>query len=128
VTLIDTSSWIHFLRRRGESNVKQRVRELLKDGSVVTCPVVLAELWMGAGSVKDRQDVQELQDVLPCLPLNQQTWDLSYRLAGVCCERGTPVPASDLLIAACAFFHGAMIDAEDKHFGTLETYRALLKK
>ena len=128
MTLIDTSSWIHFLRRRGESNVKQRVRELLKDGSVVTCPVVLAELWMGAGSVKDRQDVQELQDVLPCLPLNQQTWDLSYRLAGVCCERGTPVPASDLLIAACAFFHGAMIDAEDKHFGTLKTYRALLKK
>ena len=128
MTLIDTSSWIHFLRRRGESNVKQRVRELLKDGSVVTCPVVLAELWMGAGSVKDRQDVQELQDVLPCLPMDQQTWELSYRLASVCCERGTPVPASDLLIAACAFFHGAMIDAEDKHFGTLETYRALLKK
>ena len=128
MTLVDTSSWIQFLRRGGNAVVKQRVRDLLKDGSVVTCPVVLAELWMGAGSVKDRQDVQELQDVLPCLPLNQQTWDLSYRLAGVCCERGTPVPASDLLIAACAFFHGAMIDAEDKHFGTLKTYRALLKK
>ncbi len=128
MTLVDTSSWIQFLRRGGNAVVKQRVRDLLKDGSVVTCPVVLAELWMGAGSVKDRQDVQELQDVLPCLGLNQQTWDLSYRLAGVCCERGTPVPASDLLIAACAFFHGALIDAEDKHFGTLETYRALLKK
>jgi len=128
VTLVDTSSWIQFLRRGGNAVVKQRVRDLLKDGSVVTCPVVLAELWMGAGSVKDRQDVQELQDVLPCLPMDQQTWELSYRLASVCCERGTPVPASDLLIAACAFFHGAMIDAEDKHFGTLETYRALLKK
>ena len=128
MTLVDTSSWIQFLRRGGDSAVKQRVRDLLKSGSVVTCPVVLAELWVGAGSAKDRQDVQELQDVLPCLPFEHATWELSYRLASVCCERGTPVPASDLLIAACAFFHGATIDAEDKHFATLETYRALLKK
>jgi predicted nucleic acid-binding protein len=126
VTLIDTSSWIHFLRRRGDSTVKQRVRELLKDGSVVTCPVVLAELWMGAGSVKDRQDVQELQDVLLCLPFEHATWELSYDLAQICCLRGTPVPASDLLIAACAFFHGAMIDAEDKHLDALEDYRSLV--
>jgi predicted nucleic acid-binding protein len=128
VTLVDTSSWIPFLRRGGDVSVKKRVRDLLNDGSAAICPVVLAELWMGAGSAKDRQDVQELQDVLPCLPMNQQTWDLSYRLAGVCCERGTPAPASDLLIAACAFSHGSKIDAEDKHFAKLETYRALVTK
>jgi len=126
VTLIDTSSWIQFLRRGGNATVKQRVRDLLKDGSVVTCPVVLAELWMGAGSVKDRQDVQELQDVLPCLPMEPLTWELSYRLAQICCQRGTPVPASDLIIAACAFFHGAMIDAEDRHLNTLEDCRSLV--
>ena len=126
MTLIDTSSWIQFLRRGGKATVKQRVRDLLKDGSVVTCPVVLAELWMGAGSLKDRQDVQELQDVLPCLPMEPSTWELSYRLAQVCCQRGKPVPASDLIIAACAFFHGAMIDAEDKHLETLEDYRSLV--
>ena len=126
MTLIDTSSWIQFLRRGGKATVKQRVRDLLKDGLVVTCPVVLAELWMGAGSLKDRQDVQELQDVLPCLPMEPSTWELSYRLAQVCCQRGMPVPASDLIIAACAFFHGAMIDAEDKHLEALEDYRSLV--
>lgn len=128
MTLVDTSSWIPFLRRGGDVSVKRRVRELLNDGSAAICPAVLAELWMGAGSVKDRQDVQELQDVLPCFPMNQQTWDLSYRLASVCCEKGTPVPASDLLIAACAFSHGSNIEAEDKHFAILETYRALVTK
>jgi predicted nucleic acid-binding protein len=126
VTLIETSSWVQFLRRGGEATVKQRVCDLLKDGSVVTCPLVLAELWMGAGSVKDRQDVQELQDVLPCLPFEPATWELSYQLAQICCQRGTPVPASDLIIAACAFFHGAMINAEDKHLDTLEDYRPLV--
>ena len=128
MTLVDTSSWIPFLRRGGEASVKRRVRDLLNDGSVATCPVILAELWMGAGSAKDRQDVQDLQDVVPCLPMDQQAWDLSYRLASACCQRGTPVPASDLLIAACAFAHGATIDAEDKHFAILETYRVLVTK
>ena len=128
MTLIDTSSWIPFLRRGGDASVKRRVRDLLNDGSVVVCPVVLAELWMGAGSAKDRQDVHELQDVLPCLPMDAQTWDLSYRLASVCCERGTPVPASDLLIAACAFTHEAAIEAEDKHSATLEAYRVVLQR
>ena len=126
MTLVDTSSWIQFLRRGGNATVKQRVRDLLKDGSVVTCPVVLSELWMGAGSAKDRQDVQELQDVLPCLPFEHATWELSYRLARVCCEQGTPVPASDLLIAACAFSHGATVDAEDKHLDVLEACRSLV--
>ena len=126
MTLVDTSSWIQFLRRGGDTAVKQRVRDMLKDGSVVTCPVVLGELWMGAGSVQDRQDVQELHDVLPCLPFEHATWELSYQLAQICRLRGTPVPVSDLIIAACAFFHGAMIDAEDKHLATLEDYRSLV--
>jgi len=126
VTLVDTSSWIQFLRRGGDTAVKQRVRDMLKDGSVVTCPVVLGELWMGAGSVQDRQDVQELQDVVPCLPFEHATWELSYQLAQVCRLRGRPVPVSDLIIADCAFFHGAMIDAEDKHLATLEDYRSLV--
>ena len=126
MTLIDTSSWVQFLRRGGDATVKQRVRDLLKDGSVVTCSVVLAELWMGAGSVKDRHDVQELQDVLPCLPFEPATWELSYQLAQICRQRGTPVPASDLIVAACAFFHGATIDAEDKHLDAIEDYRSLV--
>lgn len=81
---------------------------------------------MGAGSVKDRQDVQELQDVLPCLPFEPAMWVLSYELARICRQRGKPVPASDLIIAACAFFHGAMIEAEDKHLDTLEDYRSVV--
>lgn len=128
MTLVDTSSWILFLRRGGDASVKRRVHDLLNEGAVAICPVVLAELWMGAGSAKDRQDVQDIQDVVPCLPVDQKVWDLSYRLAGACCQHGTPVPASDLLIAACAFSHGAAVDAEDKHFATLEAYRSVVAR
>jgi len=122
VTLVDTSSWIHFLRRGGQEAVKKRVRDALADGSAVTCPVILAELWMGAASEKDRKDVQELQEVLPCLPIESEAWTLAYRLARACCANGTPVPSTDVIIAACAFFHGASIETEDKHFAVLQRY------
>ena len=47
MTLVDTSSWIHYLRLDGAPQMKNQVRGLLLDGAVLLCPVVLAELWMG---------------------------------------------------------------------------------
>ena len=125
MTLVDTSSWVHFLRRDGDRMVKERVGRLLQEGVAVVCPVVLTELWMGAGAEKDRADVQDLQDVLPCLAMSQEVWERSYKLAQTCRTHGTPVPASDLVIAACAFVHEASIEANDKHFLTLNGYRKM---
>jgi Predicted nucleic acid-binding protein, contains PIN domain len=125
MTLVDTSSWIQFLRRNGDTTVKKRVSDLLHEGSASLCPVVLAELWMGARSGKDRSDLQELQDVLPCLEMDLRVWEICYRLASICCRKGTPVPTSDLLIAACAFSHDTAIESSDKHFVILTEYRVL---
>lgn len=49
------------------------------------------------------------------------------QLPSICRGRGAPVPASDSLVAACAFSRGATIDTEDKHFATLETCRVITK-
>jgi len=126
VTLVDTSSWIHYLRRDGEPEMKNQVRGLLLDGAVLLCPAVLAELWMGAGSQKDQTELLDLSAVLRCLPMTDEVWECSYRLARICRSKGIPVPSSDLLIASCAFIHGVKVLAKDKHFQTLEEYRALL--
>ena len=124
--LVDTSGWIHYLRRDGEPEMKNQVRGLLLDGAVLLCPVVLAELWMGAGSKKDHDDLTDLSAVLRCLPMTDDAWEYSFRLARICRAKGTPVPSSDLLIASCAFIHGVKILAKDRHFETLEEYRVLL--
>lgn len=127
MTLVDTSSWIQYLRRDGELEIKEKVRSLLLDGAAVLCPVVLAELWMGAGSKKDQDDLTELSAVLRCLPMTDEVWECSFRLARICRAKGTPVPSSDLMIAACAFIHELKILAKDKHFETLEGYRDLVR-
>lgn len=121
--LVDTSSWVPFLRKDGKLEIKARVVRILQEGSAVICPVVLAELWMGAGSPDDQAHVRQLEDVLPCLPMSDGVWERTYALARTCRARGTPVPASDLMIAACAFVHRASIEASDRHFLTLESYR-----
>ena len=127
MTLVDTSSWIHYLRRDGEAEMKEKVRSLLLDGSAVLCPVVIAELWMGAGSKKDQDDLTDLSAVLRCLPMSEEVWDCSFRIARICRAKETPVPSSDLMIASCAISHGVKTLAKDKHFETLEGYRNLVR-
>ena len=107
MTLIDTSSWIHFLRKNGETSVKNRVRELLERAEAALCPVIIVELWMGAGSEKDRSDVAKLEKALPRLEIHSSVWTRANRLSQLCRRHGTPVPASDVIIAACAFEHDA---------------------
>ena len=127
MTLVDTSSWIQYLRRDGEPEMKEKVRGLLLDGAGVLCPVVLAELWMGAGSNKDQDDLTDLSAVLRCLPMTDKVWECSFRLARICRAKGTPLPSSDLMIASCAFIHGAKTLAKDKHFETLEGYQDMVR-
>jgi predicted nucleic acid-binding protein len=123
MTLIDTSSLVHFLRRKGDPAVKERVRRLLSGGDAGICELVAVELWMGVGSREDARDVKDLVGLLACLEIETGTWLLARRLAARCREAGTPVPSSDVVIAACAFTHGAAIDAEDIHYRILEQFR-----
>ena len=117
--LIDTSSLVHFLRSKGDREVKERVRSILRGGDVAICPMIEVELAMGVASAKDRKEVAELCALLVHLPINEPVWAEAGRLAGACRQQGTPVPASDLVIAACASVHGAKIEAADKHFEIL---------
>ncbi len=119
MTLLDTSSLVHFLRRKGDPAVKERVRAILRGGSAATCRMVEVELMMGVGSARDGREVAELCAHLVRLPIDDRVWDEAGRLAKACRKRGTPVPASDLVIAACARVHGARIEAADEHFGVL---------
>jgi len=119
MTLVDTSSWIHFLRRNGDFAVKRRVSSLLEQGEAVTCPMVLVELWMGAGSKKDRSDVAKIESVLQNLETSPAVWQTANCLAALCRKSGTPVPGSDVVIAACAHVYGTRLEAVDAHYSTL---------
>ena len=60
MTLVDTSVWINHIRRADE-----RLRQLLKDGQVVSHPFVVGEL--ACGRFANRDEVLRLLERLPAL-------------------------------------------------------------
>jgi predicted nucleic acid-binding protein len=123
MTLLDTSSLVHLLRRKGDPAVKARVKAVLLRGDAAICDMVEVELWMGVASKQDEKDVGDLAALLVFLPIDQVVWHRAKKLAAACRKSGTPVPSSDCVIAACAFVHGADLDYEDGHFRLLESVR-----
>lgn len=78
--------------------------------------MVRLELWNGAGGSREKKVLREFEGVLPLLPTTDGVWSRSRELASACREAGISVPATDLLIAACAFEHGARIESSDADF------------
>jgi len=113
--LIDTSSWVETLRQDGRQDIRERVRELVLDGAAVMCDMVLLELWNGARGGRERQDLARLEGVLTVLPTSEEVWTLAREVARRTRETGRTIPATDILIAACAVAADAAMDAVDNH-------------
>jgi len=113
VVLVDTSSWIHFLRPDGDSAVRARVDGLLRAGTAGWCTLVRLELWNGAGGERERKVLREFERLVPELAITAEVWNEACELARRCRAAGVTVPATDLLIAACARHHGAQLEQSD---------------
>lgn len=114
--LIDTSSWIHFLRPDGSAAARARVVAALESGVACWCPMVRLELWSGAKGEREKKVLREFERLIPELPITPEVWRDAYELARRCRKGGVTVPSTDLLIHACASHHGAMLEHEDGDF------------
>jgi predicted nucleic acid-binding protein len=116
MVLVDSSSWIHFLRPDGNTTAKSRVEALLQAGTACWCPIVRLELWNGAGGDREKRVLREFERFLPELAITPQVWGNAYELARGCRAHGVTVPATDLLIIACSRHHGAALEQRDSDF------------
>ncbi|MSU50022.1 MAG: PIN domain-containing protein [Opitutus sp.] len=117
--LVDTSCWIEVLRERGDAAVRRRIHDLVHAGQASWSPVVRLELWNGARGVREKNVLLEFEQVLPELDMPVEVWDVACDLARRARAAGLTIPATDLLIAACARHHGVEIDSTDAHFAEL---------
>ena len=116
--LVDTSSWIEYLRGR-ESEAGDRVEVLFLSGEAAWCDMTLVELWHGVRGAKEKRELAEMEKEVERIPVDPAAWRLASRLALRCREKGITVPSSDLIIAACAVAHGLELEHCDKHFDEL---------
>ncbi len=119
MVLIDTSAWVHALRPDGDAKVASRVRSALDAGDAAWCPMVMLELWNGARGAHEKRVLDEMRNVLIELELDDRVWAAAYALARSARQKGRTVPATDVLIAACARRHGVELEHADEHFEVL---------
>lgn len=121
--LVDTSAWIHALRRDGDPEIRSKVEAATVEGRAVLCDLVLLELWNGARGGEEQRMLQEMERELEKVPTTPAVWALAAQLARRCRQTGVTVPATDLLIAACAEFHGLDLLHRDGHYDQLARAR-----
>lgn len=115
--LLDTSAYSALLR--GDERAKE---ELGAAEEVYLTPVVVGELLAGFGGGRRRAENEKtLREFLaePRVRVAVLDEETSVRYAAVVCglrDRGTPIPANDVWIAASAMQHGLEVLTADAHY------------
>ena len=116
--LIDTSSWVEYLRDR-ESETGDSVEVLVLSGEAAWCDITLVELWHGVRGAKEKRELAEMENEVERIPVDADVWRLASKLALRCREKGLTVPISDIVTAACAVTHELELEHCDKHFNDI---------
>lgn len=122
--LVDSSLWVHQLRKSGDPALRDRVNALLEQGEAAWCAVVRLELWRGVTTDAERKTLRRYEALLPDYEISADVWERAIRLADRGRASGLTVPLADLLIFACAEIHGLDIAHDDGHFDELATVEA----
>jgi predicted nucleic acid-binding protein len=117
--LVDSSLWVHQLRKGGDPAKRDRVNALLGAGEAAWCPAVRLELWRGVTSDAERMTLRRYEAVLSNYEISSDVWERAIRLADRGRAAGVTVPLADLVIFACAQVHGLDLAHDDGHFDDL---------
>ena len=116
--LVDTSSWIDYLRNLA-TDASLRVEKLVLAEEAGWCEMVVVELWNGARGNKEKLDLADLESEVTLFPVDALVWQKATKLAKLCRNSGLTIPSGDLIVAACASHYGLEIEHCDRHFDIL---------
>jgi predicted nucleic acid-binding protein len=114
--LVDTSAWIHALRKDSTPLIRERIAQLLSIESIMITDMIKLELLGGTKTEKEFSRLKNRLDSIDTIPINSSVWDESFNLAFKLRRHGITVPYTDILIAACALKSGAVLLHCDAHF------------
>lgn len=113
-TLVDSNVYIDLLRS-GLDPSKELTR-LVSTTDLATCGMIRVEVLRGVKTPSVRDRLAGFFDVLQNVPTDNRLWEESALLAWKLDRKGRAIPATDLLIAACALRVGAIVLTADAHF------------
>ncbi len=114
LVLIDTSIWVEALRPHGLAGCREAVARVAAAGRGATCDVVLTEVLRGARSEAQAHAWAYSLLALRLLP-SDGLGILAARIGRALRDAGASPPLGDLLVAATALKHGAVVLHRDRH-------------
>ena len=80
-------------------------------------------MWNGARATEEHRLLREMEEEIETLPTTPEVWALARDLARLARSKGITVPATDLLIAACAEHYQLGLIHKDSHYDQLGKLR-----
>ncbi len=90
-----------------------------------TCGMVVIEVCRGRRDPARHQRFRERFAIMPYIATGSSVWERAEELAWSLDRRGVVLPATDLLIAACALHANAAVLTADAHFSAIPGLRVL---
>jgi len=124
MVLVDTSAWIEFFRRDGDSAVKLAMKALVEELEATLCGPVEME-FLGGARPHERSRIQSRFDILPYLSNNQKIWRETATNYATLRSKGVTAPWNDVLIATLSLTKGCRIYTVDAHFEAMRKHLGL---
>ena len=122
--LLDTSLWIDFTRARSPASLKQFIAPFVLDPEAHLAEPVRFELLRSARPDETRQ-LEAQFATLPSLPTPTDLWQRAIDLGQACRQIGRTLLSLDLLVAAVALHHNAMLVSFDADFEAIASVSEL---
>jgi predicted nucleic acid-binding protein len=122
--LLDTSLWIDFTRTRSPAPLKQFIAPFVLDPEAHLAEPVRFEMLRSARPDETRQLTAQF-DTLPTLSTPADLWQRAIDLGQACRQIGQTVLSLDLLVAAVALHHNALLVSFDADFETIASVSEL---
>jgi predicted nucleic acid-binding protein len=122
--LLDTSLWIDFTRARSPASLKQFIAPFVLDPEAHLAEPVRFELLRSARPDETRQ-LEAQFATLPSLPTPSDLWQRAIDLGQACRQVGRTVFSLDLLVAAVAVHHNAVLVSFDTDFEAIASVSEL---
>lgn len=112
--LVDSTIYIQLLRRGIDPSTA--LPEQMETLNLVTCGMVQIEVLRGVRNPNIKRKLEEFMSVMIFVTTDNLLWAEAAELAWQLDRQGRVLPATDVLIAACALRSGAEVLTHDKHF------------
>ena len=126
--LVDSSIWIYYYRPKVAERIKSLIIDAIAGDEVAVNGIVKVEILNGITEVKDFEKVKSDFEAFKTINMDDSIFNTAGELGSSLRKKGFGIPATDLIIAACALKSGCSLFHIDSHFDTIARYTQLNAK